>query len=407
MSAHRDTPRILYVSEVWPSKAAFGGELRCLNVLQALQQIGDVEVVILDDGSRNASKMEDPRGSFNPAYALEVKQRPNNRLIEKIRWTLDPRADYPNGCGVGREAMRRVLSTREEFDLIWFFQLRSSDAFPNEAWPNSVVDIDNVPSTNEQAVMKTASGPGEYLAALRRRFTWQRRERLLGERFTVLTVCSEEDKDYLNRIGTQAIVHVVPNGFDRPLVEPVRSPATPPRIGFIGLFDYLPNREGIHWFVNKCWGRIKREIPDARLRLVGSGSDGPFKPAGPDVDGLGWLENPSDEINTWSGMIVPLHAGAGTRIKIAQAFSQKCPIISTTFGAYGYGALNGREMYLADSAEEFSRRCISVIREPEIAAQMAERAWGQFVQRWTWDAIRPRVWAAAEDCLRRTEILAV
>jgi hypothetical protein len=33
---------------------------------------------------------------------------------------------------------------------------------------------------------------------------------------------------------------------------------------------------------------------------------------------------------------------------------------------------------------------------------MAERAWKVFEEKWTWEAIAPRVHAAAEDCLRRT-----
>jgi hypothetical protein len=41
-----------------------------------------------------------------------------------------------------------------------------------------------------------------------------------------------------------------------------------------------------------------------------------------------------------------------------------------------------------------------ILREPERAAEMADRAWREFLDKWTWDAIRPRVWAAAEDCLR-------
>ena len=32
---------------------------------------------------------------------------------------------------------------------------------------------------------------------------------------------------------------------------------------------------------------------------------------------------------------------------------------------------------------------------------MAERAYAAFLEKWTWDAIAPKVWAAAEDCLRR------
>jgi glycosyltransferase involved in cell wall biosynthesis len=59
-------------------------------------------------------------------------------------------------------------------------------------------------------------------------------------------------------------------------------------------------------------------------------------------------------------------------------------------------------MFLADSAEDFANACINVISQPESAAQMAERAWRKFLEKWTWDAIRPLVWAAAEDCLRKS-----
>jgi hypothetical protein len=31
---------------------------------------------------------------------------------------------------------------------------------------------------------------------------------------------------------------------------------------------------------------------------------------------------------------------------------------------------------------------------------MAERAWRQYLEKWTWEAIQPSVWAAVEDCLK-------
>jgi polysaccharide biosynthesis protein PslH len=400
MSTSGNSQRILYVSRIWPHKAASGGDLRSLNVLRALQQMGTVEVVILDYEKEKGDVVSDPGCEFKVAYAFEVKQLPNKGLIEKLNWTLNPRSHYPHGCCVEGEAMDRILSSLKEFDLVWFHTLRSPDVFPNICWRCSVVDIDDVPSTYERATLQIARGPREAFLARRRVFSWRRREKLLGDRFTVLAVCSEGDKQYLRRMGVQATVHVIPNGCDKPCVEPVRSPATPARIGFIGNFDHFPNYEGIHWFVNRCWPHIKCEIPDTRLRLVGAGSDGPLKPLGLDIDGLGWLKNPEDEISTWSVMVVPIRVGAGTRVKIAQGFSQKCPMVSTSLGAYGYGALDGQEIYLADSPEAFYNACVRAIREPAKATQMAERAWRQFLEKWTWDAIQPLVWAAAEDCLR-------
>ena len=215
----------------------------------------------------------------------------------------------------------------------------------------------------------------------------------------MLGVCSESDRQYLS---LKAPVHVIPNGFECPVGEPVRRPAPTGRIGFIGLFDHLPNLDGIQWFVRECWPQIKRQAPDARLRLVGKLSAGSLNLPGPDIDTLGWVSDPAGEIGTWSAMIVPLRFGAGTRLKIAEAFSRKCPVVSTRLGAYGYEVQAGRELLLADRPEAFAAACLSLIREPSRGTDLAGHAWQHFVKQLTWQSITPRIHAAAEDCLRRS-----
>jgi polysaccharide biosynthesis protein PslH len=90
-------------------------------------------------------------------------------------------------------------------------------------------------------------------------------------------------------------------------------------------------------------------------------------------------------------------------VKIADAFSRKCPVVSTRLGALGYDVRDGRELLFADTAEDFVAACIKLIEDRLGASEMAERAWHGFLEKWTWEAIAPRVWAAAEDCLRRSE----
>jgi len=154
------------------------------------------------------------------------------------------------------------------------------------------------------------------------------------------------------------------------------------------------------WFLRECWPLVKDEIPSAHLRLVGKDTDGPLKPNAPDVDALGYITDPANEIATWSTMIVPVIHGAGTRIKIAEAFSRKCPAVSTSLGAYGYDVRHRRELLLADDPKEFAAASVSLIRDRAAAKAMAERAYAAFLEKWTWDAIAPRVRAAAEDALR-------
>jgi glycosyltransferase involved in cell wall biosynthesis len=237
----------------------------------------------------------------------------------------------------------------------------------------------------------------ERLSARLDAFRWKRQERLLGERFDVLTVCSEADR---RSLSVTAPVHVIPSGFERSLRSVQRNPAMPTRFGFIGLFDYAPNAEGVRWFIKECWPMVKSKLPEARLRLVGRGSENGYAASGPDVDGLGWVEDSDSEIASWTAMIVPLHVGGGTRVKIAEGFSRKCPIASTSLGAFGYEVNDGRDLLLANDPLDFANACVRLAAEPAAATQLAERAYSLYLERWTWDAIAPRIWNAAEDCLR-------
>jgi glycosyltransferase involved in cell wall biosynthesis len=75
--------------------------------------------------------------------------------------------------------------------------------------------------------------------------------------------------------------------------------------------------------------------------------------------------------------------------------------VSTRFGAMGYDLEDGKELMLADTPDDFASACITLINQPDTGNSLADRAFEKFLRRWTWDAIAPTVWKAAEDCLRR------
>jgi glycosyltransferase involved in cell wall biosynthesis len=396
--------RILYLSAYWPrSQPSCGGEWRALGIGRALQELGTVQTVVVQPEPQESVVINNTGNELEVAYSIKVEPRCRSGLRGKLQWALDPRIRYPLGCGVDSDVGARLLRSIKDFDLVWLGNFRTPNMFDNWAWPRSVLDIDDLPSCVDRSTLKTAANLRTRLPQAVRIHSWKRRERVLGDRFTVLVACSASDQAYLRKIGCSRPVHVIPNGFERPIAHPVRRPAIPPRIGFVGPFSHPPNLDGIRWFVQDCWPLIKREVPDARLRIVGKGSETDLKPTGPDIDGLGWVSDMNDEIASWSLMIVPIRLGAGTRVKIAQAFSLLCPVVSTSFGAYGYDVGDQVELLLADTARTFGQACVRVIREPSEANEMAKRAWGQFLRQWTWEAIAPRVWAAAEDCLRLTE----
>jgi glycosyltransferase involved in cell wall biosynthesis len=325
---------------------------------------------------------------------------PELKAAEKIRRALDPTRLDVHGCSASRSDRERILSALPDYDLIWLMNSRTPNILQIWRWAGAHLDIDDIPS----AYFRTAARVGPSLMARLRARAQEamarRREKLLGWRFETLSVCSDEDRAYLRGDNR---VHVIPNGFPAPETSPVRSPSIRPvRIGFIGLYTYGPNLEGVRWFLRECWPTLRERIPGVRFRLVGKGTDGPLRPSETDVNPFGWMADPSAEIATWSLMVIPILTGAGTRMKLVDAFSRRCPVVSTGLGAYGYGLEDGKQLRIADTPAGFAGACVELVKNPVEAAAIAGRAWEEFLERWTWEAIAPRVEAAVADCLGGT-----
>jgi glycosyltransferase involved in cell wall biosynthesis len=324
---------------------------------------------------------------------------PNSGVVAKLRWALDLRYHNLHGLQITASDREEVARTIPKYDLVWMLNSRTANILGLDTWKRAHLDIDDVPSTYLKGVAQSEPGTVRRLKLGIQQRLLRRRELRLASRFTTLSVCSDEDRRYLK--GDDRM-HVIPNGFARPKQDPVRDLAHPPRIGFVGLYSYAPNSDGVRWFLSQCWPILQERIPGIRFRLVGKETDGPDAPRMPGVDNLGWVDNPAAEMATWSAMVIPIRFGGGTRIKIADGFSRKCPIVSTTLGAFGYGAVDGRQLRLADDPKAFAQACVDLIERPDEGAAIAERAWSEFLEKWTWDAIAPRVERAAEDCLSRS-----
>lgn len=313
-----------------------------------------------------------------------------------MRRAFDTRYLDVHGLACSEEDRGRIEALVDNYDLIWILNSRTPNLIQRWSWPRSHLDIDDLPSTYLRSLAFTTRGVFRRLKIRLQQHLMHRRELLLNERFTSLSVCSRLDRAYL---GNERI-HVIPNGFERPISPPSRSLKKElPRLGFIGLYSYLPNLEGMRWFLRECWPRIRHEVPGVRMRLIGRDTEGPLKPTEPDVDALGWVNDPADEIATWSAMVVPILFGGGTRIKIAEAFSRKCPAVSTSVGAFGYEVVHGRQLLLSDTAPGFAGSCISLLHNPVLGSQLAEVAWEEFLATWTWDSIGERVRTAATAIL--------
>jgi polysaccharide biosynthesis protein PslH len=400
----QDQPKILFVTSHWPLAPAYGAQQRVLNVWRLLSRFGDVSFVIVptehedEDTVRHTRRKCEIRRIIRP-----LPVAPGTlycRLTHRLQHEFDPTYMATDPYVVSDPDRAELQELIQQHDVVWVHTIRTANWFRIYRWPHSVLDVDDLPSRSYESAAQLRGSPLRRLIDVRMCWIWRRRERILSERFDVLTVCSEDDRQYLCKPGR---VHVIPNGA-HPLAVCSRAFSELPRIGLIGNCTFMPNEDGLKWFISEVWPVVKRELPRTQLRLVGRGSEGYLTKLGPDIIGLGWLEDPGHEIASWSAMIVPIKLGSGTRVKVAEGFARKCPVVATTIGAFGYDVDNGEQILLADRADDFASACIRLLRDPHLGEGISERAHKRFLERWTWDSFASNVGKVIEECLAKRNV---
>jgi glycosyltransferase involved in cell wall biosynthesis len=112
------------------------------------------------------------------------------------------------------------------------------------------------------------------------------------------------------------------------------------------------------------------------FRIIGMGSSNELKSVKDQsgVDFLGYQRDLTPFYNDAAVVAVPLRAGAGTRLKILEAFAHGRPVVSTSIGAEGLDVTDRKDILLADSPDSFARACIDLIDQPDLAKEICEGA---------------------------------
>ncbi|MGH7942143.1 MAG: glycosyltransferase family 4 protein [Limisphaerales bacterium] len=376
--------KILFITGHELNALDYGSVLRARNIARILSRHGEVRVLL---GSRYHDVLQKAKPSqAGFELAGTVRFWPDGYSLPGRIWAAlhGGFLDMEN-YQARLQDRSRVQALISQHDLVWVHGLETANAFGIWQWPKSVLDVDDIPSSVYRLrLSQPGSIRGKYFN-WKQMILWRRNEKRLRWRFDAICVCSEPDREKLGREK----VFVLPNAFEPPAIPAPRHPATPPQIGFVGTFVYWANCEGVQWFIDKVWPLILNRFPQARLRLAGERSGNLFK--GRNIEALGWVKDMQNEMANWSLAIVPVLAGGGTRIKILEAFSRKCPVVSTSVGCFGHDVENERELMVADTPEDFATRCVRLLENPSEAARLADNGWIQFSKTATWESQSGRV----------------
>jgi len=365
-----------------------GGRIRTLEMLRRLHRDHEIHYAAFADpaqpeGPRRASEY------CSHVYPLPLDLPPKASLAfaaEALRNLLSP---LPLAISRYVSSDMRTLIAKllrqEAFDRVVCDFLAAAPSVPRIE--NAVLFQHNIETLMWRRHASTASDP------VRRAYFAQQAARMYifesetCRRAGHVVAVSVKDVEDMRRIFGVSRISAIPTGVDIDHFAP--PPSAPPvaDLVFIGSMDWLPNIDGVLWFVEEILPLIRRRRKDCKLAIAGR--QPPRKIAAlaenyPGINVTGSVPDIRPYIWGASVSIVPLRIGGGTRLKIYESMAARVPVVSTTIGAEGLEIHPPEDIRIADTAEAFAAQCVELLDDAEQRRRQAAAAWEMVNAHFSW-----------------------
>ena len=217
------------------------------------------------------------------------------------------------------------------------------------------------------------------------RYYWKRAKRLAA--------MSEEDKDFIEKRQPKLKVDVVANGVDIDyFVKTKKQKTNNPTVLFVGQFKWLPNRDATKFLVEEIWPKIKSQITNAKLWIVGRNPPPDILNfASSDIRVDGGVEDIRTAYGGSNVLLAPIRNGRGTKYKILEAMATKTPIIGTELAIEGISIKSGVNALISETAQGLADETVDVLKDPALGKRLADAAYHLVAREYNWQRISEKL----------------
>ncbi len=381
--------KLLFVTPAVPSREG-GGAARMLEQLRCLRGLG-VKADLLSY-SLSGGIPEETASLAGGVWLWRPEEGPAVRVGNLLRFRA-----YPRHAGFAALLKERLSAGR--YDLVHAHKFQMAGYLAGLKSPPVVVDLWACGLGGAWRDFAGERNPLEKAVKLARIPRFYAADRDLYPRFPSYFVVSGEAERYILDRYPGKRVYVMPHG--------VTLPAGPPaycrdgHLVFVGDMSFSPNIEAVRFFCERVLPGLRKLRPGLKFYIVGK-DPAPEALALARIPGAvvtGAVPEVSTCLAGASVFVAPIFGGLGLRTKLLEAFAHGLPVVTTTRACEGIPVSDGKDVLLAESADDFRDRTEWVLAHPDQAADIGGRARELVAREFSRTAIAARMKRAYDEIL--------
>lgn len=355
-----DSPKlkILILLNRIPYPLNDGGAIGAYNFIKGYAEAGcEVSILAMNTSKHyvKAEKAEEVLGGFGKLRIVDIDNRiiahrAFRNLFKGTSYIIERfvSADFDNN-------LKDILQ-RNDFDIVHV------DGLPPAAYIDTIRQFSsakismrahNVEHVIWERIAANESNPIKkiYVALQAKRL--KKFEINALEKCDLVLAISKEDEETIRKCKPGVKTVVIPAGMDIPSKQQNEN-FDVQNLFFIGSFDWMPNKQGMEWFLKEIWPQLSTGFPDLQLQIAGKKMPPSlWQHADKNIKPLGEVPDAKEFMLKAGVMVVPIISGSGIRIKILEAMALGKTIIATDIATEGLGLTNGENVLIANNAAEF------------------------------------------------------
>lgn len=378
--------KLLFHANRFPYPPFRGDKLKIYNLAKQLSKHHELHLLTFLEDENDVKYLDDLKGIFTAIYLVPLsKTKVYTNSIKTLFSSTPIQVGYFESDAMDKK-ISELLSV-QQYDAVHIQHIRLAQYWEHISHIPRILDLPDAFSLYWKRRINNSTGPSKLFAQLEYK-RLKKYEQIL-KKFPLALVCSQEDKQYLEKEQGLDNVSLLHNGVDTdtfyndPTVYPNNT-----TILFTGNMDYAPNVDGVLYFVAEIFPLIVKQIPEAQFIIAGQRPIEKVKAlAAHNIKVTGFVPDLVDMYREATILVSPLRFGAGTQNKVLEAMSMGLAVVSMEVGFEGLGVEQGQGVFKEMLPQKFADRCVYLMKHPEERIACGKQGQQVIVQRFAWSTI--------------------